>query len=170
MREQVESEKSENLFLYLDMPRFDFPVVFSEPVRPSSPIKRTDEYRNISCRRSPPPSPRPSTIPFNRSRQTSLVRTISPASSTRRLCAIILSRRNIVVWSEVIGMDPSIASSNPTPRFGTSSTYVPPSLPLLADAAQYRRSFTILQPRSSPRPKKISSGNSVSTSLEINAL
>lgn len=31
---QAESEKSENLFLYLDLPRFDFPVVFSEPVRP----------------------------------------------------------------------------------------------------------------------------------------
>lgn len=30
---QAESEKSENLFLYIDLPRFDFPVVFSEPVR-----------------------------------------------------------------------------------------------------------------------------------------
>ena len=28
----AESIKSENLFLYVDMPRFDFPVVFSEPV------------------------------------------------------------------------------------------------------------------------------------------
>ncbi|TFY72459.1 hypothetical protein EVG20_g546 [Dentipellis fragilis] len=27
----AETEKSENLFLYIDMPRFDFPVIFSEP-------------------------------------------------------------------------------------------------------------------------------------------
>ena len=31
---QAETEKSENLFLYIDLPRFDFPVIFSEPVRP----------------------------------------------------------------------------------------------------------------------------------------
>lgn len=30
---QAESDKSDNLFLYIDMPRFDFPVVFSETVR-----------------------------------------------------------------------------------------------------------------------------------------
>lgn len=30
---QAETEKSENLFLYIDLPRFDFPVIFSEPVR-----------------------------------------------------------------------------------------------------------------------------------------
>lgn len=29
---QAESEKSDNLFLYIDLPKFDFPVVFSEPV------------------------------------------------------------------------------------------------------------------------------------------
>ncbi|KAG5636082.1 hypothetical protein H0H81_009158 [Sphagnurus paluster] len=28
---QLETEKSENLFLYIDLPRFDFPVVFNEP-------------------------------------------------------------------------------------------------------------------------------------------
>ncbi|GAA5908761.1 hypothetical protein JCM6882_008200 [Rhodosporidiobolus microsporus] len=31
---KAESEKSENLFLYVDLPRFDFPVVFSEPEYP----------------------------------------------------------------------------------------------------------------------------------------
>lgn len=30
---QAETEKSENLFLYIDLPRFDFPVIFSEAVR-----------------------------------------------------------------------------------------------------------------------------------------
>ncbi len=30
--EQAATEKSENLFLYIDLPRFDFPVIFSEPV------------------------------------------------------------------------------------------------------------------------------------------
>lgn len=29
---KAETEKSENLFLYIDLPRFDFPVIFSEPV------------------------------------------------------------------------------------------------------------------------------------------
>lgn len=29
---QAETEKSENLFLYIDLPRFDFPVIFNEPV------------------------------------------------------------------------------------------------------------------------------------------
>jgi len=27
-------EKSDKLFLYVDLPRFDFPVVFAEQVRP----------------------------------------------------------------------------------------------------------------------------------------
>ncbi|GAA5868362.1 hypothetical protein JCM1840_005656 [Sporobolomyces johnsonii] len=31
---KAESERSENLFLYIDLPRFDFPVVFSEPEYP----------------------------------------------------------------------------------------------------------------------------------------
>jgi phosphatidylinositol 3-kinase len=29
----AETAKSENLFLYIDLPRFDFPVIFSELVR-----------------------------------------------------------------------------------------------------------------------------------------
>jgi hypothetical protein len=28
----VETEKSNNLYLYIDLPRFDFPVIFSELV------------------------------------------------------------------------------------------------------------------------------------------
>lgn len=35
-RNQAETEKSENLYLYIDLPRFDFPVIFSEPVSPLS--------------------------------------------------------------------------------------------------------------------------------------
>lgn len=31
---QEETEKSDNLFLYIDLPKFDFPVIFSEPVSP----------------------------------------------------------------------------------------------------------------------------------------
>ncbi|EGN99051.1 hypothetical protein SERLA73DRAFT_54158 [Serpula lacrymans var. lacrymans S7.3] len=34
---RAETEKSENLFLYIDLPRFDFPVIFSEPEVPSIP-------------------------------------------------------------------------------------------------------------------------------------
>jgi phosphatidylinositol 3-kinase len=33
----AETEKSENLFLYIDLPRFDFPVIFSEPEAPVKP-------------------------------------------------------------------------------------------------------------------------------------
>jgi phosphatidylinositol 3-kinase len=32
----AETEKSENLFLYIDLPRFDFPVIFSEPETPTA--------------------------------------------------------------------------------------------------------------------------------------
>lgn len=31
----AETEKSDNLYLYIDMPRFDFPVIFSEPETPA---------------------------------------------------------------------------------------------------------------------------------------
>ena len=36
-RLQAETEKSENLYLYIDLPRFDFPVIFTEGVCSSSP-------------------------------------------------------------------------------------------------------------------------------------
>ncbi|KAF8647050.1 hypothetical protein AX16_006887 [Volvariella volvacea WC 439] len=41
----TETEKSENLFLYIDLPRFDFPVIFCEPktfIRPSNAIHMVD--------------------------------------------------------------------------------------------------------------------------------
>ncbi|PPQ95727.1 hypothetical protein CVT26_008370 [Gymnopilus dilepis] len=34
----AETEKSENLFLYIDLPRFDFPVIFSEPLGQETPV------------------------------------------------------------------------------------------------------------------------------------
>ncbi|RDB29393.1 Phosphatidylinositol 3-kinase catalytic subunit type 3 [Hypsizygus marmoreus] len=34
----AETEKSENLFLYIDLPRFDFPVIFSEPEVQTQPF------------------------------------------------------------------------------------------------------------------------------------
>ncbi|KZT73494.1 putative atypical/PIKK/PI3K protein kinase [Daedalea quercina L-15889] len=37
----VESEKSENLFLYIDLPRFDFPVIFCEPDGTNAPSTST---------------------------------------------------------------------------------------------------------------------------------
>ncbi|KAI0636200.1 atypical/PIKK/PI3K protein kinase [Trametes polyzona] len=37
----AETEKSENLYLYIDMPRFDFPVIFSEPDASSVPSSST---------------------------------------------------------------------------------------------------------------------------------
>jgi len=35
---QAEEAKSENLYLYIDLPRFDFPVIFNEQVRAHSSI------------------------------------------------------------------------------------------------------------------------------------
>ena len=35
---QEEAKKSKHLFLYIDLPRFDFPVVFSEPVNIASSV------------------------------------------------------------------------------------------------------------------------------------
>lgn len=35
--QQAETEKSNNLFLYIDLPRFDFPVIFNEPEARSIP-------------------------------------------------------------------------------------------------------------------------------------
>ncbi|KAI0329274.1 atypical/PIKK/PI3K protein kinase [Cubamyces sp. BRFM 1775] len=37
----AETEKSENLYLYIDLPRFDFPVIFSEPDASSLPSTST---------------------------------------------------------------------------------------------------------------------------------
>lgn len=34
---QEEARTSDKMFLYLDLPRFDFPVVFAEQVRPGRP-------------------------------------------------------------------------------------------------------------------------------------
>jgi len=38
-RQQREMEKSDKLFLYVDLPRFDFPVVFAEQVSPFAPSR-----------------------------------------------------------------------------------------------------------------------------------
>lgn len=40
---QSETEKSQNLYLYIDMPRFDFPVIFSEPVSTTAAEVMEDE-------------------------------------------------------------------------------------------------------------------------------
>lgn len=51
----AETEKSENLYLYIDLPRFDFPVVFSEPVSSSIPATSTAPLPSTS--QLPVPSP-----------------------------------------------------------------------------------------------------------------
>ncbi|KAI0671945.1 atypical/PIKK/PI3K protein kinase [Trametes maxima] len=38
---QAETAKSENLYLYIDLPRFDFPVIFSEPDASNAPSSST---------------------------------------------------------------------------------------------------------------------------------
>lgn len=46
---QAETEKSENLFLYIDLPRFDFPVIFSEPVGENCDTIRRVLTINVGC-------------------------------------------------------------------------------------------------------------------------
>lgn len=48
-RAKAETEKSENLFLYIDLPRFDFPVVFTEPVglRGSLNIQNNEKKKSL---------------------------------------------------------------------------------------------------------------------------
>ncbi|KAI9001550.1 atypical/PIKK/PI3K protein kinase [Trametes punicea] len=53
---KAETEKSENLYLYIDLPRFDFPVIFSEPDASNVPLKTT--VATVVA----PPAPAPTSI------------------------------------------------------------------------------------------------------------
>ncbi|KAF9070787.1 putative atypical/PIKK/PI3K protein kinase [Rhodocollybia butyracea] len=79
----AETQKSENLFLYIDLPRFDFPVIFSEPESLANPA---------STSALPPPSlpPPPQT----------------PTQPTNTL----FTTDNNYLWSII---DPEIARENP---------------------------------------------------------
>ncbi|KAK0480262.1 atypical/PIKK/PI3K protein kinase [Armillaria novae-zelandiae] len=46
----AETQKSDNLYLYIDLPRFDFPVIFNEPEPPPQPAASTSSV-------PPPPTP-----------------------------------------------------------------------------------------------------------------
>ncbi|SJK99956.1 related to phosphatidylinositol 3-kinase [Armillaria ostoyae] len=46
----AETQKSDNLYLYIDLPRFDFPVIFNEPEPPPQPAASTSSA-------PPPPTP-----------------------------------------------------------------------------------------------------------------
>ncbi|KAK0193584.1 atypical/PIKK/PI3K protein kinase [Armillaria mellea] len=48
----AETQKSDNLYLYIDLPRFDFPVIFNEPEPPPQPAASTSSA-------PPPPTPVP---------------------------------------------------------------------------------------------------------------
>jgi hypothetical protein len=50
----AETEKSENLYLYIDLPRFDFPVVFSEPI--SSSLASTSSVPTPPTAQTPIPA------------------------------------------------------------------------------------------------------------------
>ncbi|KAI0774997.1 atypical/PIKK/PI3K protein kinase [Trametes elegans] len=50
----AETEKSENMYLYIDMPRFDFPVIFSEP--DASSVPSTSAASTAATTPAPPTS------------------------------------------------------------------------------------------------------------------
>ncbi|KAH9846234.1 atypical/PIKK/PI3K protein kinase [Lenzites betulinus] len=50
----AETEKSENLYLYIDLPRFDFPVIFSEPDASNVPSSSTPP--SVAATPAPPTS------------------------------------------------------------------------------------------------------------------
>ncbi|KAI0714408.1 atypical/PIKK/PI3K protein kinase [Cerioporus squamosus] len=53
---KAETEKSENLFLYIDLPRFDFPVIFSEPDASNVPSTSTSALTPVATTPAPPTS------------------------------------------------------------------------------------------------------------------
>ncbi|KAM5544566.1 hypothetical protein V8D89_001464 [Ganoderma adspersum] len=55
---KAETAKSENLFLYIDLPRFDFPVIFSEPDASNVPGPSTSSATTV------PPTPAPQATAF----------------------------------------------------------------------------------------------------------
>ncbi|KAK1232983.1 Phosphatidylinositol (PI) 3-kinase [Marasmius sp. AFHP31] len=56
----AEAQKSENLFLYIDLPRFDFPVIFCEP-EPTAPSSSSTFNSNIPPAHSHPHPQTPTT-------------------------------------------------------------------------------------------------------------
>ncbi|KAF8150738.1 atypical/PIKK/PI3K protein kinase [Crassisporium funariophilum] len=80
----AETQKSENLFLYIDLPRFDFPVIFSEP--------------NLVRKEAPIPTAAASTAPV-----------VVHTPATPSISATFLAESNSL-WSVV---DPDIAHDNP---------------------------------------------------------
>ncbi|TFK83452.1 atypical/PIKK/PI3K protein kinase [Polyporus arcularius HHB13444] len=53
---KAETEKSENLFLYIDLPCFDFPVIFSEPGASNVPSASTSALTPVATTPAPPTS------------------------------------------------------------------------------------------------------------------
>lgn len=89
---QAETEKSENLYLYIDLPRFDFPVIFSEPVSLPSQLVMNEAHG----------------LP----QDASSVPSTSTASSTAATPAPLTSSftSDVHLWQIV---DPEIARENP---------------------------------------------------------
>ncbi|RXW21257.1 hypothetical protein EST38_g4578 [Candolleomyces aberdarensis] len=61
----AETEKSENLFLYIDLPRFDFPVIFCEPETPAASSSSTTTTTTLATVTQPPVAPTISTSFLN---------------------------------------------------------------------------------------------------------
>ncbi|KAG8929907.1 Phosphatidylinositol (PI) 3-kinase [Tulasnella sp. 418] len=92
----AETEKSESLFLYIDLPRFDFPVIFSESSQESFQSNSTSAAQarsNAPNSNPPPPTPPPSSL--------------NPASNAP---ATLNIQHDAHVWQIV---DPEMARENP---------------------------------------------------------
>lgn len=139
---QAESEKSDNLFLYIDLPRFDFPVVFSEPVsclvallaaktafdpgsracrNTLSPSSHLTPFLRASPHQQRPPLRRKASRLCRPRPRSPRPKPRSLQSSTRRSCAKTPSRRSIVDWCETTATDRSTGSSSRMPKSATSS-------------------------------------------------
>ncbi|GAA5828167.1 hypothetical protein JCM5353_007814 [Sporobolomyces roseus] len=92
---KAESEKSDNLFLYIDLPKFDFPVVFSEPEYPL-PVLSSLSHSSVVG-----PSLTPSTVTG-----TTTPSTLNPSSSTSAAQAHAEANLFSIVDPEIVRKNP----------------------------------------------------------------
>ncbi|GAA5927147.1 phosphatidylinositol 3-kinase VPS34 [Sporobolomyces koalae] len=92
---KAESEKSDNLFLYIDLPKFDFPVVFSEPEYPLPVLSSLTHTSTVG----------PTTTPYY-----SLSSGTSTPSNLNPHAAVSYSSESNSLFSIV---DPDIVRKNP---------------------------------------------------------
>jgi hypothetical protein len=179
---KIESAKSPHLFLYIDLPKFDFPIVFAEPVRGFLRSATIDSRRladltndNQFFRRSPllQPNVDPPPRQTQRSRPLPLRDQPPPSTptsgrfSTQTCSERISSRPSIAGWCEVTERVLWTENSSRLASFATNLTsFHSLTLPPASSDALLllRSSSNTLRLRSSSQKRRISSGSTDSTS------